>query len=58
MLVQIADFLSNIILMPGDFICRLFKVQNPEKHALLRIYINLFIYAKIAILWVFWYLSF
>jgi hypothetical protein len=58
MLVRIADFISDMILMPGDLICRLFKLSNPEQHALLRIYINLFIYAKIAILWVFWYLSF
>jgi hypothetical protein len=58
MLVRIADFISKIVLMPGDLICRLFKVKNPANQDLLRIYINLFIYAKIAIFWVFWYVNF
>ena len=58
MLTSIIDFVANIILMPGDFVCRFLKVKDPANQNLLRIYINLFIYGKMAILWVFWYLNF
>ena len=56
-LVRIMDFISYIILWPGDVLCKLFNVKTKPNQDLLRIYINLFIYTKIAILWVFFHLN-
>jgi len=44
------DNLINLILKPGDWICRLFKVKEGEPRYFLRLYLNIFIYTKIAVL--------
>ena len=56
-LVKIMDLISYIILWPGDMLCKLFGVKTKHNQELLRIYLNLFIYTKLAILWVFFYLN-
>lgn len=42
--------LINLVLWPGTRICRFFNVQDDERLFFLRLYINLFIYTKLAVL--------
>ncbi len=39
----------EIILWPGDMICRLFGVKDLEDKFFLRLYVNIFIHSKIAV---------
>ncbi|HBN21635.1 MAG TPA: hypothetical protein DD412_00155 [Holosporales bacterium] len=43
------DKLIDLILKPGDWICHLFKVKEGEPRYFLRLYLNIFIYTKIAV---------
>tara|TARA_R110002095_G_scaffold100682_1_gene88536 strand:+ start:1968 stop:2162 length:195 start_codon:yes stop_codon:yes gene_type:complete len=49
---KIARFFDKIIdwiLKPGELICQLFKVKEGEPRYFLRLYLNIFIYTKIAV---------
>ena len=43
------DKIINIILKPGDLICLAFKVEEGDSRYFLRLYLNIFIYTKIAV---------
>ncbi len=43
------NLLVRYILWPGDIICTLFKVKEGESRFFLRLYLNLFIYTKVAV---------
>lgn len=43
------DKLIELILKPGDLICQLFKVKEGEPRYFLRLYLNIFIYTKVAV---------
>ena len=40
---------ADIILKPGDWICQFFKMKKGVERDFLRLYLNIFLYTKIAV---------
>ncbi len=47
--VTTSDKIIDIILKPGEWICLFFKVKEGDSRYFLRLYLNIFIYTKVAV---------
>ena len=47
---SVADRAAEIFLWPGNAVCDALKIADPESRMLLRMFVNLSIYAKVAVM--------
>ncbi len=47
--IRFLNKIVEIILKPGEWICQLFNMKESEQRYFLRLYLNIFIYTKIAV---------
>ena len=45
----VSDKIIDVILKPGEWICQAFKVKEGDSRYFLRLYLNIFIYTKVAV---------
>ena len=48
--VRTGERIAKAVLWPGEKVCDLIRIEEPESRLLLRIFINLTIYAKAAVI--------
>ncbi|MDD9908161.1 MAG: hypothetical protein OXR62_00560 [Ahrensia sp.] len=47
---SIPQKLAELFLWPGDAVCNLFNVEDPDSRMLLRMFVNLSVYGKVSVL--------
>ena len=48
--IPVSQKIAELFLWPGDAVCNLFKIDDPDSRMLLRMFVNLTVYGKVGVL--------